>query len=573
MKTIITSILLLGLSLQVSANTFFTQLCEFNPNWENYELRVPDKEAILFSSEVEYIQAHLTSVLSILRSNSTDHLNSEQFKSRHHLIEVLDAYRAAGNFPINYYRNERIPVFIDEHNTHCAVGFLMQETGFESLAREISTTDNYIWVKDISDARVLQWQAQSGFTLEELKIIQGAYDIYMENAFYLPNRYEIPQKPACATAYFQENRYSGEELAHEPENIWFYGEGKNGVLNGRWEQNYAVGIPWIVGYYRNGERTGQWMEYYQGTDILCRTENWRDDKLNGVRIRFDREGNIVEEILFKDGNAITKTNYDRAEDMKSIRTPLDSVNIHTEVYTMSGRLLATGNERVHNPSNLLWFQNIELTALNSVAITARSYEQNNDIQLFNGSQSGFFDPNRRPMRSTLFQTPSLVEYKKEGKWVYYHDADLALAGHYDKLSISNRIKVDFRHFEDDLSQMTTLMDDKGVKSQFDSIVVEFENNLVYDFFGYGYNQYKHVHFAYHQGEPTRLLGDPIYFNVDYNQLAIRPISERVSEIGEYNVNGYRIGEWKHFDMNQNLFKLEKYLIPHKEEEIVVGRNQ
>ena len=566
MKTIITSILLLGLSLQVSANSFFNQLCEFNPNWKKYETRIPDKEAINITSEVAYIQAHLSSVLSILRSNSTDHLTAKQLNSRTHLIEVLADYRAAGKFPINYYLTQRIPVFIDEHNTHCAVGFLMQETGFETLARDISTANNYVWVKDITDARVIQWQQKSGFTLEELKIIQGAYDYFMPDALILPNRYEIPQKPACATTYFED--MTGKEMEHIEANVWFVGEGKKGVLNGKWEQNAGVGIPWILGYYKNGKRTGQWKEYYQGTDILCRTENWRDDELNGVRIRFDREGAIIEEILFKDGNAVSKTNYDRAEGTKSIRTPLDSVLLHNETYTLAGRLLASGNERVHNPGNLLWFQNIELTALNSVAITARSYEQNNDIQ-FQSPLSGRFG---RQRTRNLFQTPPLVEYKKEGKWKYFGDSDQSLALDYRALTFSGRIKVDFQHFGEELSVLTSLMDGVDIKHEFDSVVVEYVNNVVFDFFGYGEKEFKHMHFTYYDDDLSTPEIDNYYFVADFinsNEIT-RPV--RVKEVGEYNANGYRIGEWKYFDLNRNLFKLEKYLIPHKEDELVLRQN-
>ena len=568
MKTIIISILLLGFAQQVAANNFFDQLCEFNPNWTKYEARIDNKEAIQFNSEAEYIQAHLSSVLVLLRSNPTGHLDASQLGSRFHLIEVLDGYRVAGRFPINYYRNERIPVFIDEHNTHCAVGFLLRETGCESLARDIAAKDNYVWVKDISDARVIKWQKNSGFTLEELKIIQGAYDSYMPNAFVAPNRYEIPQKPACTEVYF-EDEITGKELENTEANVWLYGEGTKGILNGKWEQNYGVGIPWIVGYYKNGKRTGQWKEYYQGTNILCRTENWRDDELNGVRIRFDREGVIVEEILFKNGNAVNKINYDRAEGIKSVRTPLDSVNLYTEVYTLSGRLLATGNERVHNPGNLLWFQNIELTALNSVAITARSYEQNDGVQFMGGGINGRFGGS---LSRSLFQTPPLVEYKKEGKWIYYGDADQALAKDYRALTFAKRINADFQHFGMDLSVMTSIMDEINLKNQLDSVVVHYIDNLVMDFLGYGENEFKHVHFAYHDNDPSTPEIDGYYYLTErFNSYGAK-LSPRVKEVGECNANGYRIGEWKHFDVNQNLFKLEKYLIPHKEDELILGRN-
>lgn len=567
MKTIITSILLLALVQQVSASSYFDQLCDFNPNWKKYETRVSQKEAIQFSSEVEYIQAHLTSVLTILHSNPTDHLTTSQLDSRLHLIEVLDAYRQAGKFPINYYVTERIPVFIDEHNTHCAVGFLMEESGFESLARDIAANDNYIWVKDITDPRVIDWQVNSGFTLEELKIIQGAYDFYMPDAYIAPNRYEIPQKPACATAYF-EDQSTGNELAHTAENVWFIGEGKNGILNGKWEQNYAVGIPWILGYYKNGKRTGQWKEYYQGTDILCRTENWRDDKLNGMRIRFDREGTIIEEIMFKDGNAVTKTNYDRAQGTKSIRTPLDSVNLYTEVYTLAGRLLAAGNEQVHNPGNLLWFQNIELTALNSAAITARDMPQSQEMQLIMGDNSGMNDIFGQQQRRVLFQTPTLVEYKKEGKWVYFGDSDQSLAADYRSFSFQSRIQADFKHFGQELSLITQVMGDLGLKNQLDSLVIYYVDNMVTDFFGHGEKEFKHLHFTYHDIHPeTREFAIYQYRNprIEIGSLY------RLKQVGEYNASGYRVGEWKYFDANQILFKVEKYLIPQKEEELELGQ--
>ena len=51
----------------------------------------------------------------------------------------------------------------------------------------------------------------------------------------------------------------------------------------------------------NGKRSGRWKEYYPGTAILCRTEHWRNDLLNGVRTRYDKNGKIIETILFKDG--------------------------------------------------------------------------------------------------------------------------------------------------------------------------------------------------------------------------------------------------------------------------------
>ena len=521
MKKLIPLLLVILFTQEINAHTFYEQLCKFNPNWKKYSSQAPKGKAKVFSSDKELIQAHLTNVISILKSNTVSHLDKEQMETRVHLIEVLNQYKDAGEFPQNYYREERIPVFIDEHKTHCAVGYLLQQTGYENIANRIASTNNYIWVKDIKDEALLKWQKKSGFTLEELKLIQGAYDFYMPNAFTLPNKYEVPQKPVCIVSYFDDKDKNPK--------IWLKGEGKNGVLNGLWEQNYSEEFPWIVGYFENNKRTGQWKEYYQGTDKLCRTENWRDDKLNGIRRRFNREGEIIEEILFKDGNAITKINYDLDNSLKWIREPLDSNLIWTEVFTFGGAPIASGHERVSNPGNLLWFQNIELTALNSAAITSR------DISVES--------PSLNQVR--LFSNPPLVEYKKEGDWIYYKqyaNKTKNITG----LELSIR---DYEHFGKELVTPIQEFDRKNIIHNYDSIKATYQNNNMINFYGYG--PFNHIHLGIDYQQTLDVYDYQNSFKTNYI----------VKEIGQYNGLNQKIGVWKHFNHNQELYKTENFLLP------------
>ncbi len=539
MKKYLAAILLLLLAQQVTANNFFNQLCEFNYNWKKYEGRLPVSGARVFISGREYIQAHLSSVLTILATNPVTDLNAAQYRSRLHLISLLEEYGKAGNFPVNYYRHQRIPVFIDEHATHCAVGYLLQQTGHQNIALRIAAADNYAWVKDIKDSGLLAWQQSSGLSVEELKLIQGAYDFYMPNAFVLPNKYEIPQKPVCITAYFNESTNNSRQ-ASKTKPIWCHGEGNDGVLNGRWEQNYAAGIPWIVGYFDNGKRTGQWMEYYQGTDRLCRTENWRDDKLNGIRKRFDRQGNIIEEILFKDGNAVTKTNYDLGQSLTWVRKQVDSLTVWTEVYTTGGGLLAAGHERIHNPGNLLWFQNIELTALNSAAIASRQIVTENNMGL-----------NNIPIRSIsfgkpgLYNTAPLVEYKKEGDWIYYKDG-IGTNPVYSYAPAKQILMNNYRHFGQMLFQSLPQLQDFKINKGYDSIKVVYTGNVLQDFYGYGSNDYVHLTARYYERA-----------NV------LQPL---IKHTGQYDKENKKTGTWKHYDKSGALYKLENYIIPQSDEE-------
>ncbi len=550
-KTAITFFALLFL-IDVSATSLYDQLCAFNFNWKNHKTEAPEGEACVFTSDKEYIQAHLSSVLAILRANPGTDLSQGQFRSRMHLIGLLDGYRLAGNFPINYYRNERIPVFIDENNTHCAVGYLMQQTGHETMARRISAADNYVWVKDILDAEVPAWQETSGFSMDELKLIQGAYDSYMMDALILPNRYEVPQKPECMTAYFEEPGVAPEKRTKWK--VWLNGEGENGVLHGRWEQNFSETLPWITGHYTHGKRSGKWEEYYQGTTQLCRTEFWDNDKLNGIRTRFDRHsGQIIEEILFKDGYAVTKTNYESRSELKYVRTPIDSTLVWTDIYNVQGELLASGKEKIHNPGNLQWFQNIELTALNSFSLSSQSM---NVV----GNNGGNDDLGYQGV--DLYAAPPLVEYKKEGEWIYHNKLRS-----FAYINPRNDFQNGFYGVSHELN----------TAKEYDSIRVDYVNNQIRHFYGYSTTDFVHLFVEFHDPKPSVLTMDNLQFG-DQIQFQIQSGGPQfgrgyrhfepllvIKTTGKYNECDQKIGEWKHYDEKGILYKLETFLVPRDEE--------
>lgn len=570
MKNILIPIVCLSLAVSARAEDLFDQLVAFNPNWQSYESRLDYGETQYFPSDKEYIQTHLTHILDILKSNSTEHLTCQQYETRLELIAVLTSYKERGLFPMNYYRNERIPVFIDEHNTHCAVGYLLMETGFDDVAHRIAATNNYAWVKEIDDPELSNWQAYSGFTLEELKLIQGAYDFYDPFARSRPNRTEIPQAPSVVTLDFNGNQIEASPKGDELLSLWCYGEGKDGVLHGKWIQNYRDGIPWIEGYFENGNRTGSWKEYYQGTNILCRTEHWRNDKLNGVRTRYDRQGNVIERITFKEGEAIEKINYDLQGDLEYVRKPIDSVTLATEVYTLSGYLLAKGNEQISNPSGRLqWFQDIELTALNTFAITARDgapeftdgglpvYQQSslggNQIHLFGGS--GFQ------------QDPVLVNYLKIGEWKFFNE--YAAESFLTKAHSSNDyLTKDFPHFGNELTLQMKNSDIPCLQQSFDSIQVNYDKGRLKDLKGFTEDA------AIRFGIVTEKIDLGLeyydfYSNQSFNRVA--PSYHRVVAMGEMNTNGDRIGDWIVFDAQGRPSRYVKYLQPFKEEEPLSGK--
>ena len=552
MRTTTTLLSFLFVATLAQASRLFDQLRAFNPYWEQYAEHLEGMPARAIDNDVDYVRVHLTQVLGVLAEAPTGQLTSDQRMSRTELIAVLEDYARQGRFPINYYRQERVPVFIDEHDTYCAVGFLMRHSGHEAMAHRISATDNFAWVRDITDPELGPWQLASGFSLDELKLVQGAYDFYMQDAFLLPNKYEVPQKPEQVVRYFE---------GKDKNKVWCYGEGSNGDLHGRWEQNYSSSLPWIVGYFEHGKRSGRWKEYYKGTDKLCRTEHWRDDKLNGIRTRYDRAGNVIETILFRNGQAVVKTNIDEGQGLRWVRTPIDSATVHTEVFTIEGAMIAAGKECIYNPEGLQWFQNIELTALNTFAISARDGAPRPEEGVMVRRSPYFqFEPSMQQIPGSH----TLVEYKKEGAWVYYKDYLRPPVSENATPSRQGFFELGYRHFGTELYANIARYDHLELTATYDSMRVVYQGDQMMDFFGFTSAGQDHLQFAYHP--PFMIYIE----NYGFGRAHDRRIPAALKQIARLDPQGNLIGVRVDYDQGGQVMRAEHFYVPYKKEDEVLG---
>ncbi|HKA15314.1 MAG TPA: hypothetical protein VKH41_09885 [Myxococcota bacterium] len=91
-------------------------------------------------------------------------------------IARLLAYRDAGRFPRNEDPLAPVePIFVDEHETACAVGWLMLQDGQRDEVYAIARGDNHVYVDDVETGSLLDWVATSGLTREEAALIQPGY--------------------------------------------------------------------------------------------------------------------------------------------------------------------------------------------------------------------------------------------------------------------------------------------------------------------------------------------------------------------------------------------------------------
>ncbi|PHR44771.1 MAG: hypothetical protein COA32_14230 [Fluviicola sp.] len=154
--------------------SYFNQLCQINKQWLNHEQDSPNAE-VYFKTDEDAIQAHLFLVCNSLTKNTPSDLSDNQLESRLQLIQILREYAREKVFPTNLYHVDRTPYFVDDFGVHCAVGYLMSESGSKDLVAEIRANENYSYIADIKTPGVSEWAFEHGFTVDELKWIQPGY--------------------------------------------------------------------------------------------------------------------------------------------------------------------------------------------------------------------------------------------------------------------------------------------------------------------------------------------------------------------------------------------------------------
>ena len=165
----------MAVSLDPTKNTTFKEhLLEINKTWNFFSASIPTGK-VAFVNDVERIQLHLTLVEKHLRANAPAHLSPDQLHARNQTLNSLANYAKSASFPVNSFHAVRQPYFIDIHNTYCAVGFLLKETGYDAIALDIAKHQNYAYVPDIVSPELVKWSEDFGFDLRELAWIQPAY--------------------------------------------------------------------------------------------------------------------------------------------------------------------------------------------------------------------------------------------------------------------------------------------------------------------------------------------------------------------------------------------------------------
>lgn len=87
-------------------------------------------------------------------------------------IAFLEAYAAAGQFPVAPSVPGLHHQFIDRYGRRCAVAAMIEHSGHGDLVRTTAATDNDVVLAELTDGPLVEWMLGSGFTREEIAVIQ-----------------------------------------------------------------------------------------------------------------------------------------------------------------------------------------------------------------------------------------------------------------------------------------------------------------------------------------------------------------------------------------------------------------
>lgn len=104
-----------------------------------------------------------------------DDLRQQLAEARSQNLARLQAYAETGAFPKNQTQPGLLNVFRDVDGHLCAVANLINLDGHTDLIDTTATEDNFIVLANVTSGPLLGWILESGFTQEEIGMIQVPY--------------------------------------------------------------------------------------------------------------------------------------------------------------------------------------------------------------------------------------------------------------------------------------------------------------------------------------------------------------------------------------------------------------
>lgn len=182
---------------------------------------VRDRLALLFDRFSELntevtgrVSGHLAYVESLLRMRSTRHLDDTQRLNRELLLDLLVVYASGRSYPQGLLQKEEdMPCYVDDQGRFCPVGFLLARTAGHLFAVKVCTARSAEELPEDLRARLDQWIEASGFSREELSLLQPKFPAIMADQFSPEQDAQHGMHPKFAGLQNDSQAFQGDYLA------------------------------------------------------------------------------------------------------------------------------------------------------------------------------------------------------------------------------------------------------------------------------------------------------------------------------------------------------------------------
>ncbi|MBV8756872.1 MAG: hypothetical protein JO257_06350 [Deltaproteobacteria bacterium] len=97
-------------------------------------------------------------------------------EARHRNLQLFRAYQKAGVFPSNTFEPTKLNVWRDADGHFCAAATIIRGNGLTELADRVADQNNFIRLADVSQGPLMDFILTSGFTQDEIAMIQEPFD-------------------------------------------------------------------------------------------------------------------------------------------------------------------------------------------------------------------------------------------------------------------------------------------------------------------------------------------------------------------------------------------------------------
>jgi hypothetical protein len=135
--------------------------------------------ATRITAEPERLDRHFRRVVQRLQRSVPRHVRGAALRAREGHVRELERYRHMARFPRNLrFPGRRVPHFIDELGTRCAIAHLIERDA-RDLVQHVASERNYARIHELATVPELGiWLEENGLTLDEAALIQPSYETY-----------------------------------------------------------------------------------------------------------------------------------------------------------------------------------------------------------------------------------------------------------------------------------------------------------------------------------------------------------------------------------------------------------